>query len=144
MLLVANLANTKWCKKPEKWLRPWHMGTHLRVLSELSNEYQHDRVLIVFKNLWVIVLWMKLALALEGSTSITELKWFGTFSNSISIFGIISYLVPVPIPDFDDNYLDPMSVLFLCLPSPVTLCCIVFSVMALPHLPQRTEKTTYT
>ena len=33
-LLVANLANTKWCKKPEKRLKPWHMGTHLRVLSE--------------------------------------------------------------------------------------------------------------
>ena len=31
MLLVAKLTNTKWCKKsPEKWLKPWHMGTHLR------------------------------------------------------------------------------------------------------------------
>ena len=29
-----NLANTKWCKIPEKWLKPWHMGPHLRVLSE--------------------------------------------------------------------------------------------------------------
>ena len=26
MLLVANLANTKWCKIPEKWLKPWNMG----------------------------------------------------------------------------------------------------------------------
>ena len=34
MQLVANLANTKWCKKPVKWLKPWHMGTHLRELSE--------------------------------------------------------------------------------------------------------------
>ena len=34
MLLVANLANTKWCKKPEEWLKTWHMGTHLRGLSE--------------------------------------------------------------------------------------------------------------
>ena len=33
LLLVTNLANTKWCKKSEKWLKPWHMGTHLRVLS---------------------------------------------------------------------------------------------------------------
>ena len=31
LLLVANLVNTKWCNKPEKWLKPWHMGTHLRV-----------------------------------------------------------------------------------------------------------------
>ena len=34
MLLVANLANTKSGKKPGKLLKPWHMGTHLRVLSE--------------------------------------------------------------------------------------------------------------
>ena len=34
MLMVANLEDTKWCKKPEKWLKPWHMGTHMRVLSE--------------------------------------------------------------------------------------------------------------
>ena len=32
MLAVANLANTKWCKKTEKKL--WHIGTHLRVFSE--------------------------------------------------------------------------------------------------------------
>ena len=25
MLQVANLANAKWCKKTEKWLKPWHM-----------------------------------------------------------------------------------------------------------------------
>ena len=31
---VANLANTKLSKKPEKWLKPWHMGTHLKVLRE--------------------------------------------------------------------------------------------------------------
>ena len=34
MLLMANLANTKWCKKPEKWLKPWQMGTLLRVLGK--------------------------------------------------------------------------------------------------------------
>ena len=33
---------------------------------ELSNEYQHDRVQIVFKNLCILVLWMKVASALEG------------------------------------------------------------------------------
>ena len=21
-------ANTEWCKRPEKWPKPWHMGTH--------------------------------------------------------------------------------------------------------------------
>ena len=44
MLLVANLANTKWRERPENWLKPWHMGTHLSAQWELSNEYQHDRV----------------------------------------------------------------------------------------------------
>ena len=31
MLLVANLANAKLRKKSEKCLKPWKIGTHLRV-----------------------------------------------------------------------------------------------------------------
>ena len=34
MLLVANLANTKFCKNPRTSLETWRMGIHLRVLSE--------------------------------------------------------------------------------------------------------------
>ena len=34
MLLVANFANTKWFKKTEKQLKPWHIGTHITVLKE--------------------------------------------------------------------------------------------------------------
>ena len=34
MLLVANFADTKWCKKVGKCLKHWHMGTHLKVLGE--------------------------------------------------------------------------------------------------------------
>ena len=33
---------------------------------ELSNEYQHDRVQMLFENLCVLVLWTKVASALEG------------------------------------------------------------------------------
>ena len=33
---------------------------------ELSNEYQQDRVQMIFKDLCVLVLWTKLASALEG------------------------------------------------------------------------------
>ena len=33
---------------------------------DLSNEYQHNRVKMVFKNLCILVLWMKVASALEG------------------------------------------------------------------------------
>ena len=34
MLMLANFPNSKWWKKPGKWLKPWQMGTHPRVLSE--------------------------------------------------------------------------------------------------------------
>ena len=34
--------------------------------QELSKEYQHNRLSMVFKNLWVLVVWSKVALALEG------------------------------------------------------------------------------
>ena len=37
---------------------------------ELSNEYQHGRVQMVFKNLCIFVPWMKVASALEGLTYI--------------------------------------------------------------------------
>ena len=36
---------------------------------ELSNEYQHDWVGMVIKNLCIFVLWMKVASALEGLVS---------------------------------------------------------------------------
>ena len=34
--------------------------------GELSNEYQHDRVYIVFKDLCILVLWTKVVSALGG------------------------------------------------------------------------------
>ena len=40
-----------------------------RTQQELSNEYQHDMVKMIFKNLCVIVLWTKVASALEGLLS---------------------------------------------------------------------------
>ena len=33
---------------------------------ELFKEYQHDSIQKVFKNLWILMLWMKVAIALEG------------------------------------------------------------------------------
>ena len=38
--------------------------------QELSNEYQHDRVLIVFNNGCILVLWLKVASALEGLSNL--------------------------------------------------------------------------
>ena len=44
---------------------------------ELSNEYQHDRVKMIFKNLCVFVLWMKADSALIGLTlSMLRLRLF--------------------------------------------------------------------
>ena len=42
---------------------------------ELSNEYQHDRVSMVFENLCVLVLWMKIVLALEGLKESANRTW---------------------------------------------------------------------
>ena len=34
--------------------------------QELSNEYQHDRVSMIFKKICILMFWMKVASALEG------------------------------------------------------------------------------
>ena len=43
-----------------------HVYSSESAQQELSNEYQHDRVQIVFKNLCILVLWAKVASASEG------------------------------------------------------------------------------
>ena len=42
---------------------------------ELSNEYQHDKVKMFFKNLCVLVPWKKVASASEGLRMIFEIQW---------------------------------------------------------------------
>ena len=42
--------------------------------QELSNEYQQDRVWVVFTNLCMFVFWMNVALALEGLTNVVLLR----------------------------------------------------------------------
>ena len=65
--VVANFVNMKWWKKAEDWLKPWHMGTHLRVLNK---SYLMNTNMIgfrwVFKRFCVFVLGKKVASALEG------------------------------------------------------------------------------
>ena len=60
MRVVANFANTKLCKKPQKCLKPWHMGTYLRVLSKshLMNT-KVTRFGWLSKILHPLVLWTK-------------------------------------------------------------------------------------
>ena len=65
MLLVANLANTKKLKITVTLANGYSSESSQR---ELSNVYQNDRVSMVFKNLCVLMLWTKVASALEGLT----------------------------------------------------------------------------
>ena len=67
MLLVANLASTKGCKRKLKIIETLASGYSSESSQrELSNEYQYDRVKMGFKNVCVLVLWTKVASALEG------------------------------------------------------------------------------
>ena len=60
ILLVANLADTKWCKKPLKITETLANGYSFEsTQQELSNEYQHARVQMFFKILCFLVLWTK-------------------------------------------------------------------------------------
>ena len=65
MLLVANLANTKVCKKTERMTETLSNGYSSESISrELSNEYQHDQGGMAFENLCVLVLRTTVLLAL--------------------------------------------------------------------------------
>ena len=67
MLLVANLANTKKCKKPRKITETLANGySSESTRRELSNEYQDDRGSMVFQEYCILVLWTKVVSALEG------------------------------------------------------------------------------
>ena len=64
---MANLANTKYFKNAEKLFETLAHGYSSESTQwELSNEYQHDRVKLVIKNMCVLVLCIKVASALEG------------------------------------------------------------------------------
>ena len=43
-----------------------HGDSSESTLQELSNEYHHDRVYMFFKDLCIHLLWIKVALALQG------------------------------------------------------------------------------
>ena len=53
-------------QKPEKLLKPWHMGTHPRVLSKGFSMNTNMRGFVVFKNLCVLIFWTKVTSALEN------------------------------------------------------------------------------
>ena len=67
MQLVDNSANIKCCKKPKLMTETLAHGySYESAQRELSNEYQHDRVKMTFKDLCVLVLWTKVASEFRG------------------------------------------------------------------------------
>ena len=91
MLLMTNSVNTKICKNPKKMTETLANGySSESTQRELSNEYQHDRVSMVFKDLSILVLWTNVASALEGlrilkHKSDTTNQFLRPHSNIISI-----------------------------------------------------------
>ena len=84
MLVVANFANTIWCKKPKDWLKPWHMGTYLRVLRE---SYPMNTNMTGFR--WLSKIKSLLLRVLDGtSLSIGMVKVKGASSSGILIIGV--------------------------------------------------------
>ena len=64
-----------------------------RTQRELSYEYQHDRVWMIFKNLCVLVLWTKVAPALEGLNSVFNIsEKMAVFPLSVTLIVCISVL----------------------------------------------------
>ena len=75
-LVVANLVNTKCRKENWKIIETFAIGfSSESTQRELFNEYQHDMVLTVIKNLCIPVLFTKVDFALEG-LSAWFLMWF--------------------------------------------------------------------
>ena len=90
MLLVANMAYTKWRKTPEKWLKTWYTGTHLRVLSKSFPMNTNMIGFRWFPSLCILVLLIKEAVALEG------LRFLCTYT----VIKIYTYIGRVKIPTY--------------------------------------------
>ena len=58
-------------------IKPWHMGTHLRVPRELSNENEQDRVKMVFKKFLHPCALDKCSLGRVKSIDVTYAPWLG-------------------------------------------------------------------
>ena len=71
----------------QKSLKPWHMGTYLKVLSKsyLINTNM-KRVKMVCENLCGLVLWTKVALALKGLNLYAAAGLFGHYKKMQKIW----------------------------------------------------------
>ena len=90
---------------------------------ELSNEYQHDMVWMVFKNLCILVLWTYVASALEGLSSIFPLPASIPFSLLLPLFLYWSLFF---LSLFPSSPPFPLLISFLSLPFPFSLLLSLF------------------
>ena len=70
-----NLTHTKWCEKPVKWLKPWHIGIPHRVLSK---SYQINTNMTGFRGFSKI--FASLCFGRKYSLSIGRVKVIAPFS----------------------------------------------------------------
>ena len=76
-------------------LANWYSSERSR--QELSNEYQHDRVKMFFRNLCVLILWTKVASALDGLTlDICKIQQLDTIVQC-QYLCILEYTIQAPI-----------------------------------------------
>ena len=85
MLVVARPCGHSWCIRVNPYAAGGYFGRYKimqktckmtetlangysseSTRQELSNEYQHDRVSMIFKKICILMLWTKVASALEG------------------------------------------------------------------------------
>ena len=93
MLLVANVANTNWCKTPDKWLKPWQW---MKVTSASEGLTITKLRLLLFKAQGCKHFWKHLntvMLVFIGKLLLSSLRWILLCRgfNHFSVFFIILY-----------------------------------------------------
>ena len=84
-------------------LKTWKMIETLangyKWANELSNEYQHDRVWMFFKNLCILVLWTKVASALKGLIAgiFPTILTFSPYLPTLLVLAVTHALVASPV-----------------------------------------------
>ena len=88
-LLEANFVNTKWCKKGWKSITKTlaHGNLYVSTLWELSYEYQHDRVSMVFNLFFAFVSYGWNSLSME-MVNITIIIWVGFLPEETYFFQV--------------------------------------------------------
>ena len=90
-LLMADLTTAKWCKTPEKWPKPWHMGTRPRVLSKsflmdtnMTRFRSSSKITETCLKPWHVGTHLReLRESYSLNTNMTGFRWFSNFQQSL-------------------------------------------------------------